>query len=73
MLQTLDSWPQRGAYRAAVLAHKASVRESMNPAERQRSASAMPRTASGLHALHEGDEGEDDGEDAHESAYDSLV
>lgn len=33
----------------------------MKPAERQRS--AMPRTASGLHALHEDDEGEDEAED----------
>lgn len=55
---------QGGAYRAAVLAHKASVKESSRPAGRQRSASAMQRSGSGLDALHEGDEDEDGGDNA---------
>jgi hypothetical protein len=60
---------QGGAYRAAVLAHKASVHASLKPEQRQRSASSLQRSVSGLHALHEGDEnGEGDAKDTNECA-----
>lgn len=59
---------QGGAYRAAVLAHKSSIQDAQQKADRQRSGS-LGRNPS-LHALHEHEEEAED--EANEGAHSGI-